>query len=253
MQRIVAALTEQQDELSGLLADLDLDGWALPSACPGWSVADVVLHLAQTNEMATASARGDLGAALAQLTEGLDPTAGDIDDGAALLVEHQRGAPSSEVRARWARSCGDLRAALLGCAPADRLTWVAGGLAARTLATTRLAETWIHAGDVASGVGVELVPTDRIWHIARLAWRTLPYAFARAGLRAPGPVAFELTAPSGASWSFRPDGGDAPTIVRGTGHDLCLAASRRVLASDTALVGDGPDAADVLAVIRTWA
>ena len=45
--------------MDGLLAELDDDGWARPSACEGWSVADVVLHLAQTNEMAIGSARGD--------------------------------------------------------------------------------------------------------------------------------------------------------------------------------------------------
>ena len=76
--------------------------------------------------------------------------------------------------------------------PGDRLQWVAGDVAARTLATTRLAETWIHAGDVAAGLGVELEPTDRLWHIARLAWRTIPYAFQRAGAEPPGPVAFRL-------------------------------------------------------------
>ena len=79
-------------------------------------------------------------------------------------------------------------------APADphaRVTWVAGELSARTLATTRLAETWIHTGDVAPAFGSSS-PTVRLWHIARLAWRTLPYAFARPG--ATGPVAFELRA-----------------------------------------------------------
>ena len=54
-----------------------------------------------------------------------------------------------------------------------RVTWVAGELSARSLATTRLAETWIHTGDVADALGVSLVPTDRLRQIARLAWRTL--------------------------------------------------------------------------------
>ena len=113
MQEIVAAVAEQQDELAELLADLDDDGWARPSACDGWSVADVVLHLAQTNEMATGSARDDLSGAMERLTEGLAPTAGDIDDGAALMVDHERGAAPSDLRERWVRSCAELRAALL--------------------------------------------------------------------------------------------------------------------------------------------
>jgi uncharacterized protein (TIGR03084 family) len=251
VESIVSALGEQQDELAGLLAGLDDEGWSCPSACRGWTVADVVLHLAQTNEMAIGSARGDLPGAMARLTEGLPVTTGDVDDGAALMVAAQRGGPSSALHERWARSCTDLRAALLACEPGDRLTWVAGELAARTLGTTRLAETWIHTGDVAQGLDVRLEPADRLWHIARLAWRTLPYAFDRAGEPHPGPVAFGLVAPSGADWSFGEP--SAPTVIRGSGHDLCRVASRRVSPSETDLTWHGPDGAAVLRLIRTWA
>ncbi len=251
MQEIVAALAEQQDELAGLLADLADESWAQPSACAGWSVADVVLHLAQTNEMATASARGDLPAVMGRLTESLPP-ASDIDDGADQMVAKERGAGAAAIHQRWRQSGADLRAALLDCEPGDRVTWVVGDMAARTLGTTRLAETWIHTGDVAVGLGVELVPADRLRHIARLAWRTIPYAFTREGLEPPGPVAFELTAPSGAAWTFRPDG-DAATVIRGPGYDLCRVASRRVAPRDTALVAEGPDADAVLDLVRTWA
>jgi len=66
-----------------------------------------------------------------------------------------------------------------------------------------------------------------------------------------GEVAFRLVGPSGDEWSFGPD--DAPTVIRGSGVELCHVASRRVSPADTSLVGEGPDADDVLAVIRTWA
>jgi uncharacterized protein (TIGR03084 family) len=201
--------------------------------------------------MAVGSARGDFDGAMARLTEGVRAPAGDIDDGAALMVAAQRGAPPGTVAERWHRSCTDLRTALLDRAPADRVTWVAGELAARTLGTTRLAETWIHTGDVADGLGVDLVPADRLWHIARLAWRTIPYAFRRAGRPAPGPVAFQLVAPSGAPWSFGEP--TAPTVIAGAGDDLCRVASRRVPPSATGLTAKGPDGESVLALIRTWA
>jgi uncharacterized protein (TIGR03084 family) len=251
MESIVSALAEQQDELAGLLADLDDEGWSRPSACEGWTVADVVLHLAQTNEMAIASARGDLPGAMARFMEAVPVTTGDVDEGAALMVAAQRGSPPRAVHERWARSCTDLRDALLACEPGDRLTWVVGDLAARTLGTTRLAETWIHTGDIADGLGVRLEPSDRLWHIARLAWRTIPYAFDRAGEPRPGPVAFQLVAPSGADWSFGEP--SAATVIRGSGHDLCRVASRRVPAGETDLVSEGPDGESVLRLIRTWA
>jgi uncharacterized protein (TIGR03084 family) len=251
VHEIVAALGEQQGELARLLDGLDADGWAQPSACAGWSVADVVLHLAQTNEMAIGSARDDLPGAVARLTEGLTGTSGDIDDGAALMVSAQRGAPPSSLHERWERSCTELRSSLLARAPGDRLDWVVGDLAARTLGTTRLAESWIHTGDVAHGLGVALEPADRLWHIARLAWRTIPYAFDRAGEPRPGEVSFQLVAPSGAAWSFGEP--SSPTVIRGPGHDLCQVASRRVPVEQTALTWEGPDAEPVLRLIRTWA
>ena len=145
-----------------------------------------------------------------------------------------------------------LRAALVETDPHRRVDWVAGQLSARTLTVTRLAETWIHTGDVADAVGVTLTPGERLQHVARLAWRTLPYAFARAGRDLHGPVVFELDGPSGARWSFVPE--DEPTTtIRGDGVELCLVAARRVDPEATGLRGEGPDAADVLELVRTYA
>jgi uncharacterized protein (TIGR03084 family) len=224
--------------------------WAKPSACEGWSIGDVVLHLAQTNEMATGSARGDLAGVMARLTDGLRP-ATDVDDGAALMVDKERGASVPELHARWKASCEDLRAALLACDPSAQVTWVAGELAARTLGTTRLAETWLHTHDVADGLAVQLVPGERLQHVARLAWRTIPYAFQRAGREPPGPVAFRLTSPSGAPWHHGDD--DDPTRITGDGVELCLVAGQRLAAADTGLVGEGRRADEVLHLVRTFA
>jgi hypothetical protein len=101
-------------------------------------------------------------------------------------------------------------------------------------------------------VAITLVPTDRLWHIARLAWRTLPYAFARAGEELHGPIAIELTGPSGARWSFGTN--DHPlTIVRGSGLEFCLVAARRLDPAKTDLSATGPDGGQVLDLVRTYA
>lgn len=241
----MAALTQQQAELDGMLG---ADVWSVPSRCEGWSVADVVLHLAQTNEMAVASATGAFGEQVAGF-----PAAGSIDEGADLLVARDRAIGPEAIDARWKRSAQALCDALLACDPHARVQWVAGTLAARTLATTRLAETWIHTGDVAAGLGIDLAPTDRLEHIARLAWRTIPYAFAREGRQPPGPTAFRLRAPSGASWVFEPADAAAVNVIEGDGVELCHVASRRVPARDTSLRATGPDAPAVLDLVRTWA
>jgi uncharacterized protein (TIGR03084 family) len=247
---VVAALGEQVDELRSLVGGLDEDGLAVASACAGWSVADVLLHLAQTNEAATASVRGDLETVAEQLWGNATP--GDVDAAAGDAVAAERGASGAEVRERWDRSARDMMAAFAGADPSARVAWVAGEMAARTLATTRIAETWIHTGDVADGLGAVRTPANRIRHIVRLVHRTIPYAFARAGREPAGTVRFAVTAPvGGETWSFGDP--DAATVVTGPALDLCLVAGQRTPASATALAATGPDAADVLALMRTFA
>ena len=67
-----------------------------------------------------------------------------------------------------------------------------------------------------------------------------------------GPVAFELAAPSGAHWSFVPDE-EPVTVIEGTAIELCNVAARRVSPGETTLARTGPDADNVLALVRTYA
>ena len=253
MDEAVSALADQQAELTNILESLDDADWQRPSRCEGWSVADVVLHLAQTNEMAIASIDGCFAEYLAEVGRQLGgaPQA-NVDDGAALMVAKERDRPLAELKTRWQATVDGFLTRLADADFHRRVMWVAGELSIRTLVTTRLAETWIHTGDVADGLGIKLQPTERLEHIARLAWRTLPYAFARDGRELSGPVAFELEGPSGQRWEFLPD--ETPvTTIRGDGAQLCLVAARRAAPSETSLTGDGPDAGAVLELVRTYA
>lgn len=254
MREVVDDLEAQQAELSQLLDGLDEDGWAKPSRCEGWSVADVALHLAQTNEMATASATGRYRQVLAELTKDLPPAV-DVDAGADAMVARDRvGALPEILLARWHESADDVVSAFRTVDPGARVEWVAGTLTARTLAATRLAETWIHTNDAFAAAfgGKTPEPTERLWHVARLAWRTVPYAFQRAGRILQGPVAFHLVGPTGEAWRFEPDE-PAATTVRGSGAELCWVASRRIPATETGLDATGPDGDEVLELVRTWA
>ena len=168
------------------------------------------------------------------------------------MVARERGSAPSAVHERWQASADELDRVLSRADPHERVRWVAGELSIHTLTTTRLAETWIHSGDVAEAMGITLAPTGRLRHIARLAWRTLPYAFTRAGRELAGPVAFELSGLNGDRWDFVP-ADPALTVVRGDGVDLCRVAARRVLPADTGLRGEGPDLDAVLELVRTYA
>jgi len=248
---VVGELAAEQDGLSAILAGLHPSDWRRPTRCEGWDVADVVLHLAQTNELAIGSATGRFEEALSVLA-GDAPRGASVDDGVAAMVARERSADVAGVLGRWTSGAGALVSILRQGDGSTRVRWVAGELSLRTLATTRLAETWIHAGDVAGAVGAVLADTDRLRLIARLAWRTLPYAFASAGRAMAGPVAFRLVSPDGASWDFEPDEG-AVTTITGPAVQLCGVAARRVDPATTSLRGDGPDAKAVLALVRTYA
>jgi uncharacterized protein (TIGR03084 family) len=253
MNDIMEALREQNQELFSMVTGLAEDQLALASACKGWSVSDVLLHLAQTNEMAAASARGQLAGVAGGWVNSDSQVRTDVDDIVAGAVERERGSSGYEILARWVSSAGDMMDALEACDPATRVLWVAGDMAPRTLATTRLAETWIHTDDVCIGLGIGQPQSDRIWHIARLVHRTLPYSFLRAGYEPTGEVRFELTSPidERAVWCFGED--NAETVITGPAVDLCHVAGQRANAEETSLQGAGPEAAIVLRIMRTFA
>lgn len=258
MDGVVTALAEQHDELDRLIDPLDAADWSRPVPdCPGWDVSDVVLHLAQTDEMVMAGPVEGNAAAAARMAGG--PAAADdtTDEVVDRMVAHERGAPPAAVLARWRAASSSMRAFFADRGPRDPLPWVVGELPARTLATTRVVECWIHTEDVATALGAEGDPGtragDRLWHVARLAWRTLPYAFTRAGREPiePDAVHLALTAPHGDTWTFGPP--DAPTVVTGPVVDFCMVAARRVAPGTTGVTATGPQADAVLALVRTWA
>ena len=136
-----------------------------------------------------------------------------------LRMRHNPFKVNPDARDRWLASADAQAAAFAACDGTARVRWVAGDLAARTLATTRLTETWIHTVDVAVAFGPAPAATDRLWHTARLAWRTVPYALGQQGIDAAGPVAFVLEAPDGATWTFgEPAAGQPMPRVRCSVH-----------------------------------
>ena len=255
MEAIVGALRKQHAELDGLLSGLRAEDWQRPAPdCAGWTVADVVLHLAQTDELVLASSEDrflERAREMMGQTEG--ESVGDVDDFAGLMVSRERGADPEQLYRRWKDGATALDDMLAASDPRRPMRWVVNSLPARTLATTRLSEAWIHTNDVAGAIGAHLEPDERLWHIARLGWRTIPYAFARAGLPAPaGPVAARLVAPDGSAWNCEPDDPPAPGVA-GPALEFCLIAGRRLDPSKSSIEAVGPDATNVLTLIRTYA
>ncbi|MEV5824077.1 maleylpyruvate isomerase N-terminal domain-containing protein [Spirillospora sp. NPDC052242] len=98
-------LAAEFDRLDEVLTGLDAPAWERPSACAGWSIGDVVLHLAQTNELVLASAAGHDSAFQREPGVALD----DMMD--RLVADGHRLArpPHPPVRARRGRRTGGTR------------------------------------------------------------------------------------------------------------------------------------------------
>lgn len=252
MEDLLIALASQHTELAELVDACSHDDWERPTRCEGWDVGSVLVHLAQTDEFAIASGRGELDHHPHGFMGPREQQTISVDEAATAQVAVDRGAGGDAIRQRWHEASQAMRAMFESGDPHARVTWVSGKLSLQTLAATRLSECWIHTGDIAAALGTELAPTDRLRHIARLAWRTLPYAFERAAAEMSGPVALELLGPNGDQWVFD-SGPAAVTTIRGSAAEFCEVAARRIAPEATDLVGEGPDATAVLRLVRTYA
>ena len=240
---IIDDLEAEEERLESILDGLDDAAWRSPSAAEGWSVADVVLHLAQSEDAVVLSAVGGDGFAR------LRAEASSVDDGADRMVQAERAEPAAAFE-RWKAS---RRAALSGLRTADPqrpVPWVTSGIKPATLATTRLAEHWAHGLDITRPLGVPFADTDRLRHIAWLAHGTLPYAFALAGEDA-HPVYCEVTGPSGDTWRYGP--ADAESTITGPAGAFCRVGAQRLAPEDSGLVASGPHGQAALRVLRTYA
>ena len=242
--QIVDDLEAEQDRLETLLSGLTDEQWQSPSAADGWTVADVVLHLAQTEE----------GVAYTLSSAGR-PEAFDRGDAAldAAVDEavRARRAPAADTFQRWRTARRAALDALRAADPDRRVPWAAAPLRPAVLATTRLAEHWAHGLDITGPIGLPFDDTDLLRHIAWLGHRTLPYAFSVEGLE-PHDLYCELTAPDATTtWRYGP--ADADSTVRGPAGDFCRVGARRLTPDLTNLVADGPHAAEALRVLRNYA
>ncbi len=243
-------LGAEQERLEKILLGLDEARWMSASAAEGWTITDVVLHLAQSEEAVEATAtrghlRGGFGA------PGISDRAGDtMDERAAEAVRMERGAPA-EVFGRWQRARQAALAALRAADPDRPVEWMVGTLKPATLATTRLAEHWAHGLDITGPLGIEFPDTERLRHVAWLAHRTLPYALGVAG-QPPVAVRVEVTAPDGSeTWTFGPP--EAESAITGAAGEFCRVAVRRLDPARTGLRASGPHGATALRLVRTYA
>ncbi len=236
-------LAAEGDRLLAIVEGLDGAQLSAPSAARGWTVADVLLHLAQGEEAVVAVATG----------RGLGfraPPGMTLDQAMDDRVRNDLVA-AVDVPARWQQARLAALAALRAADPGQPVEWVEAPLRPATLATTRLAEHWAHGLDITGPLGIPFADTARLRHVAWLAHRTLPYAFALAG-QEPADLRCELISPDGSDvWRYGSP--DARSAIVGSAGEFCRVAAQRLAPEESGLRTEGPHAAAALRLLRTYA
>jgi uncharacterized protein (TIGR03084 family) len=238
---VLADLAEEYARLSRILSALSSDQWASPSAAEGWTVGDVVLHLALSEEGVSTTLRSES----ADWTTRDRPLDEEMDDAVRAST-----ASAADVFNRWRHATRSSLAALAEADPARSYRWAAAPLRPRTLATTRLAEHWAHGLDITGPLDLEFPDTDRLRHIAWLGHATIPYGMRLHGLE-PVAVRVELTSLSGRVLTF--GASDAGALITGSLGAFCRVGAQRLTPEKSGLVATGVGAHEALRALRNYA
>ena len=260
-------LAAELDRLEEVLDQLSPEQWTSASAAPGWSVSDVVLHLAQTEEFVVASLsaainpvpRATTGWASVS-TPGLatpgsatpgsaTPGSATMDSAMGELVAAERSSASDTLQ-RWKAARRAALASLRHADPLASFPWAAAPLRPAVLAATRLAEHWAHAQDIVEPLAIDLPDTDRLRHVAWLGHRTLPYALGLRGMEA-RPLRAVLVGPTGRTFTYGPP--EAASTISGELVAFCRVGAQRLQAEASGLDCSDTFAVEALRALRNYA
>jgi uncharacterized protein (TIGR03084 family) len=243
---LLADLEAESGVLDALVGDLAVPDWRRPTPSPGWTIADQIAHLAWTDDIAVLAATEP---------DAFQAELGGLIDGTASVDSIAAGAaarPQEEVLAWWRDRRSRLAAALVDVPSGGRIPWFGPPMAAASMATARLMETWAHGQDVADALGVQRQPTARLRHVAHIGVRARDFAFRAHGLEPPAEeFAVELSGPDAERWTWGPV--DAAQRVSGSALDFCLLVTQRRHRDDLAVTAVGSDAARWLAIAQAFA
>ena len=245
LERIRRDLALEHDDLDAIVSDLEDDGWDTVTPALPWTVRHQIAHLAFFDECA-AQAAGDpeaFAAALARVT--------DLDEYVNGPARRADVLSPDDVLAWWRGARADMMTAFASLDPSVRVPWYGPPMSPASFMSARLMETWAHGQDVVDGLGRTRDPTDRLAHVAFLAYRARRNSYTARGLEMPEEdVLVELRSPSGATWTY---GASTANRIAGTAEDFCLVVTQRRHPKDTFLTIEGPLAHEWMEIAQAFA
>lgn len=247
LQALAADLGAETDALLLVLVPLDDAGWSTPTPAPGWRVQEQIAHLAYFDEQAALAAT-DADAFTREFEEAL----ADPEGITGRIAARSRAMSGPEVLAWFRTARAEMVTTFLALDPSARVPWYGPPMSVASSLTARVMETWAHGQDVYDALGVEHPVTGAVRQVCHLGIRTFGFAYVNRGLDAPDvPVRVELAAPDGEIWTWGPE--DATDRVTGPALDFALVVTRRTRVGDTALVTEGPVAAEWMQIAQAFA
>ncbi len=248
VDELLADLDDERAAVMGLVRGIGRADWSRPTRATPWTVRDQVAHLGWFDgAFARAISTPD---EFTAERDTITDLVGFVDAANAQVPE-----VGPAALAYWqdaARFFDDSARELEASDPSARLPWYGPPMSLRSAITSRIMETWAHGADVADALGVRLAPTDRLRHVADIAVRARPQGYRVRSLDVPAtPVRVELTAPSGALWTWGPE--DAGDRVAGDAEEFCLVLVRRVHVDDTAVTVSGDAAREWMTIGQAFA
>nr|WP_325251355.1 TIGR03084 family metal-binding protein [Amylibacter sp.] len=223
--------------LAAILMPLSEEEFFAPTQFKGWTIDDVLGHLHMLNHAAVLSLKdGDaIDGFFAQMF-------GRMAEGATMVEAQYPWLDGLKGRAlflEWQAQCETLADEFASADPKARVRWAGPSMSARSSITARQMETWAHGHEVFDLLGIERAETDRIKNIVVLGVNTFGWTYTVRDKPVPLAMPYlELTAPSGAVWTFGEDTSGNRISGSAVGFAQTVTQTRNWADTDLQAVGD---------------
>ena len=246
MEQICADIEAETEALAGVVHGFTEELWRAPTVAEGWDSYETILHLGATDWVCYLAVSDPV-----TFTEIRARLANGEVSVHELVVSETNAKAGNELWGWFLEVRASMVDALRQTEPKARITWLGPDIGARSLATSRLLETWTHSHDLADTFDVPYPPTDRLRHIAHIGYVTREFSYINRGMSMPAePVRLELLSPSGESWTWGPS--DAEELVVSTAYEFCKVLTRRLPPGESTVETKGAFATEWMEIAQPW-
>lgn len=233
--------------LYGLLDKTDSKTFDEKTLFKDWTINAVLQHLFFWNQMAAYQLTDE--AALIGTLKGMTAAGKGMRS---FESAHFEGLKGRDLLESWIQDVNRTADLFADADPKARLKWAGPDMSARSSITARLMETWAHGQEVYDHLGVVRRNEDRIQNIVVLGVNTFGWTYKTRKETPPGPMPYlELTAPSGAVWTFGEP--NETEHISGLAEEFCQIVTQTRNVADTRLEVTGATAQDWMSKAQCFA